>query len=572
MADVIGVSLAIPGLVILAAQAYMSIKEFIEAYQNLDRDMDKILLSITQAENMFMLHIRTLLQQVLEPEDVASLLQRSRENSHENEDAMLKRIHDQIQQTLDPSFVSVLQGQIQNVSAILNTIQCMLSDTLAQRKPGDIRGSPVHTSNRISPFILFFESTMRSLRVKKHKTKQTINRSNSKVHEQLKTLYEEIARLSTCHHIIKFKENTGSRLTLTAYKSRMGTISGNVMDSRYPRTLEEYRTAGEISNSLYETLSRLPRCSCHMLYLCLEPSKLEFHGDSTAINQTTLDSDYAGRFSVIVASYSACGLWDHMSAPAHNSRHNVFLNFRQSSTSTNNVGNALQIPGLCGKYFLDKNENEYMLESFHVQPIQDRPKSLREEISAAVTLRDLLQKDDSPMQAQAEKLLLAAKLGFAAFLLHSSPWFKLWTTQKIAFLAEYESSPNPGDWSPHLMALLPSSNTERPNCEDLYRLGLILLEIGGISSETLTHREGLQNSTPTHETLDKMEFLVKLESDKLIRIVGGHYKRAVQQCFKIYFDQARISYGSPIPEDSMVDLFNTFKSVEKVAQDMLEDF
>jgi hypothetical protein len=411
---------------------------------------------------------------------------------------------------------------------------------------------------------------MRSLRKTKRKTKQFTKGTNSIVHELLKALHDENNRLSLLHHLIKFKKNTTSHLTLPAYKSPMGSISGTVLDPRYARTREEYRTAGKITNSLYDPLSRLPRCSCHMLYLCLEPGKLGFHGDSTVINQNTLDSDYACKFSVLVASRSAGGLWDHTSAPDHNSRQDVFLNFRQSSTSTNNVTTALQIPGLCGKYFLDQNENEYILESFHVQHVQDRPKCVREEISTTVTLRDLLRKDNSPMQPQAEKLLLAAKLGFAAFSLHSSPWFKLWTTQKIAFLAEYESSPNPGDWSPHLMALPTSSNTEQPNCEDLYRLGLILLEIGGISSEALTNKGGLQNSVTSHETLDKMEFLVRLESDKLIRVVGGHYKRAVQRCFKIYFDRARISNSSLILEDSMIELFDAFKSVEEDARKMLE--
>jgi hypothetical protein len=387
--------------------------------------------------------------------------------------------------------------------------------------------------------------------------------TNSIVHELLKALHDGNSRLSLCHHVIKIKKNTTSHLTLPAYKSPMGSISGTVLDPRYARTREEYRTASEITGSLYDTLSRLPRCSCHMLYLCLEPGKLGFHEDSTVINQNILDSDYACKFSVLVASRSDGGPWDHTSAE------NVFLNFRQSFTSANNVTTALQIPGLCGRYFVDQNENEYILESFHVH-VLDRPEPVREGFSTAVTLRELLRKDNSPMQPQAEKLLLAAKLGFAAFSLHSSPWFKLWTTQKIAFMAGYESSPNPGDWSPHIMALPTSSNTEQPNCEDLYRLGLILLEIGGISSAALTNKGGLQNSATSHETLDKMEFLVRLESDKLIRVVGGHYKRAVQRCFKIYFDRARISNGSLIPEDRMIELFDAFKSVEEDARKMLE--
>jgi hypothetical protein len=163
MVDVVGVSLAIPGLVLLTAQAYISVKELIEGYRNLDRDMDKILVGITQAENMFMLQIRTLLEQVLDRDDVMYLLQQSRDNLHGYEDSALERIHDRIHQALDPIFVSVLQGYIKEVSEILNRIQCALSVTLAQRQLEDTIRQPVHTGNRISALILSLESVSKSL-------------------------------------------------------------------------------------------------------------------------------------------------------------------------------------------------------------------------------------------------------------------------------------------------------------------------------------------------------------------------------------------------------------------------
>jgi hypothetical protein len=121
MVDGVGVSLAIPGLVLLTAQAYISVKELIEGYRNLDRDMDKILLGITQAEKMFMLQIRTLLEQVVDPDDAMYLLQQSRDSLHGYKDsAELELTRDRIHQALDPTFVSVLQGHIEKVSKILN--------------------------------------------------------------------------------------------------------------------------------------------------------------------------------------------------------------------------------------------------------------------------------------------------------------------------------------------------------------------------------------------------------------------------------------------------------------------
>jgi hypothetical protein len=127
---------------------------------------------------------------------------------------------------------------------------------------------------------------------------------------------------------------------------------------------------------------------------------------------------------------------------------------------------------------------------------------------------------------------------------------RLWTAQKIAFWAKYESSGHPGDWSPHLMPLLSSSSTDTPNCEDIYRFGLVLLELAGISSDALLKRDGLENSSISRETLERMERLVRLESDNLTGLVGKPYKMAVQRCFKICFDLARGSDGC-IPEDSM---------------------
>jgi hypothetical protein len=163
MVDVVGVSLAIPGLVVLTAQAYISVKELIEGYRNLDRDMDKILLGITQAENMFMLQIRTLLEQVLDRDDVMYLLQQSRDNLHGDEDPALEHIRDRIHEALDPTFVSVLQGHIEKVREILKNIQCTLGDTLAQRQLEDTIRPPVHTGNRISSLILSLESVSKSL-------------------------------------------------------------------------------------------------------------------------------------------------------------------------------------------------------------------------------------------------------------------------------------------------------------------------------------------------------------------------------------------------------------------------
>jgi hypothetical protein len=163
MVDVVGVSLAIPGLVLLTAQAYISIKALIEGYRNLDGDMDKILFGITLAEKMFILQIRTHLGQVLDEDDVMYLLQQSRDNLHGYEDSALERIRDRIHQALDPTFVSVLQGCITKVSEILNKIQCTLSDTLAQRQLEDTIRPPVHTGNRISPLILSLESVSKSL-------------------------------------------------------------------------------------------------------------------------------------------------------------------------------------------------------------------------------------------------------------------------------------------------------------------------------------------------------------------------------------------------------------------------
>lgn len=72
---------------------------------------------------------------------------------------------------------------------------------------------------------------------------------------------------------------------------------------------------------------------------------------------------------------------------------------------------------------------------------------------------------------------------------------------------------------------------------------------------------------PTTTTTTDCYIVCRLESDDLTGLVGKPYKMAVQRCFKIYFDLARGSGGS-IPEDSMIGLFDAFKSLEEVTRSM----
>ncbi|CCX34196.1 Protein of unknown function [Pyronema omphalodes CBS 100304] len=178
--------------------------------------------------------------------------------------------------------------------------------------------------------------------------------------------------------------------------------------------------------------------------------------------------------------------------------------------------------------------------------------------------------------AIADKLFLTVKLGYAVLSFYSSPWIKLWNAQQISFLAEYEFSSHPGDWSPHLMTLVTSNNCAAPNNGDIYRFGLLLFEIAGVSSSALQElRMGFERLENTPHpwpvgTVNSINALIQIESRKLMMIFGKFLKDAVQDCFEAYFALAQNS-GNPVYETKMFELRRRFERLEEKTRDSYED-
>jgi hypothetical protein len=178
----------------------------------------------------------------------------------------------------------------------------------------------------------------------------------------LKELNEQNGNLGMCNNLLK-KQTASVGLTLPKYNFP-GSASGAGLE-RYKRTREEYRTIGKISKRLYATLSKVPHCPCHSLYLCLETGQ----GFKDSSLSSDSDSTTGVKVSVLVAP-SLGPFNDSKYIPCQE----ILLEFCQSSILKESLPAPLTIPGLCGDLFTNRKEKEYIIDSFLVQHVQDRPK------------------------------------------------------------------------------------------------------------------------------------------------------------------------------------------------------
>jgi len=331
----------------------------------------------------------------------------------------------------------------------------------------------------------------------------------------------------------------------------------SILDSE---VLSSNRGTREASKILYNTLLQLPPCSCHFVYLCLETSS------SPGTSQHNSSAEAVVRqsgitFSVLVASKGSddSQTIDCSESMQHNTCQEVLLEIVQTYPPVDpDINHPPPCPGLCGTLFVDRHEHEYALENFHVQLVQNRQEFAREEPPpAAITLRELL-KDENRIMTY-ERLLLAAKLGDAAFAFHSSPWMEFWRATTITYLAAYESSEQPASWTPHIANPLTSDRRTMLN-DGMYRLGMILLEIGGITQGQLDEIEKPTNNEKLSEqtVLAMKKDLLKVALCRVTRQMGSAFKKAAEQCF--------INHG-PVSDEEVMKWFQTMQKLEALAYD-----
>jgi len=355
--------------------------------------------------------------------------------------------------------------------------------------------------------------------------------------------------------------NQSQRKILTALTQSASPTAVDFLIRTSPEVLWNHRTTREASKRLYDTLLQFSPCSCHC-YLCLETCCNSSRGEILQSNfPGAVDRQSGTTFTILVVSKGTCDpqTMDLSTPTQHNSCEEIFLEITKKPRDPD-INHHPPCPGLCGTLFADRQELEYVLDNFHVQRIQCRQEYARNEPPpAAITLRELLQ--DRNRIKTYERLLLAAKLGDAAFTFHSSPWMEFWEATTITYLAAYESSEQPATWTPHIANPLASDRLTMLN-DGMYRLGMILLEVGGITQEELHEIEKPTNNEEhtKQAVLAQKKILVEVALSGVTRQMGSAFKKAVEQCFIFW-------YHGAVSEEEVMTWFQTMKKLEALAYD-----
>jgi hypothetical protein len=331
------------------------------------------------------------------------------------------------------------------------------------------------------------------------------------------------------------------------------STTGGYSSDRSPASVQDPNILGrhvvnEVPTSLYTALSKLSPCNCHRLYL-----RLETHRDLSQTWHTAIpvsaDSQPGIKFSVLVTSKGTeSSLTTNDQAEGYGHCQEIFLDIIHALVDEKCL-TFPSCPGLCGAHFGDQQEREnYILDNFLIQRVPNCQKVTRDGdyTSAVISLRQLLHEKNLPLY---DRILLAAKLGDAALMFHSSPWIKLWTASTITFFTGYEKLKQPASWTPHIASSLTLDHLLMPNDTDVYRLGMILLEVGGIDMNELA---GKKEQVP-------------VALGDLTRLMGMPYKTLVKRCFDIY---ENLRKGCCIDQERhMIQLFGDIKDLRVQAEE-----
>lgn len=197
-----------------------------------------------------------------------------------------------------------------------------------------------------------------------------------------------------------------------------------------------------------------------------------------------------------------------------------------------------------------QDKMEYLLEDFLVRRV---PQFKGTQSGNALSLHDLA--DGKRRLTQYDRLKLAVKLGRAAVSLHSSPWISGWDSQKIVFFAQYEESREPADWRPHISTILDPNYTPRPLNADIYALGMILLEFGGVDMDEYRIRAPMSSNTLAPALTTVMKEL------------GLPYMKVAECCFNVYKDSMSINQSQ---QRNMDVLYAEIENLERHVTECFE--
>ncbi|KAA8902928.1 hypothetical protein FN846DRAFT_71663 [Sphaerosporella brunnea] len=281
-----------------------------------------------------------------------------------------------------------------------------------------------------------------------------------------------------------------------------------------------------LSTMLYWALSNVPPCDCHLLHLDLE----------------CCGSDKG--FSLLVKSnigdtrLTSCVPGIEMQLTQAN---DLVLEVVTSNTGTVCASDASH--SLCQMLFAaQQDQANYLLGNFVVKNIH-RPQPCAPAHCGSITLHDMIHKKGVTTY---DRMIWATKLSNAALSFYSSPWIKGWTTRTIKFFAEYEQSPEPASWKPHISTTSGSSAPYFPDNIEVYSLGVMLLEIGGFDIEEFKKK-------PQPEVLQEA-------FGAIMRQMGRQYKQVAQRCFMAY-QQSQVQGESP--EDCVAVLSQEVTKLQK---------
>ncbi|PWW73721.1 hypothetical protein C7212DRAFT_365980 [Tuber magnatum] len=267
----------------------------------------------------------------------------------------------------------------------------------------------------------------------------------------------------------------------TALVAMLNTRSPSASAPPLPSQTPKSKTNRIALTDLYNVLSRELRCQCHIVHLGLCSAFVDPSESGSSPNELGNPGSICSLFitrdlSAPKARYVSEDLL-YLKASRHRSSDRSTLppgfTLPSSPTGDSTYCSRIITSPVSSKYCLQCEapaRTEFLIESAH------------NTCGSILTLHDILtshsQNGGTVKPGVEDRHLLATKLVRSVLRRYDTPWLRDLNTQKICFFTRYEDNPNHANWTPYISASFGRAPLACGKSNELYALGLVLLELG----------------------------------------------------------------------------------------------